>query len=385
MIKVIPVNEPLLDIQDLDFLKEAFNSGWISSAGKYIEQFENDWATYCGMDHGISVSNGTAALQIAVEAVGVGEGDEVIMPDFTIISCGQAITNLGAKPVPIDSCKHTWCMDASKIEACISKRTKAIMVVHMYGHCVDMDVVLNISKKYNLTVIEDAAEVHGAKYLSKRNTKDSKWLTCGGIGHISTFSFFANKLITTGEGGMILTSNAEFAKKSRELRNLCFMPERRFKHENIGYNFRLTNLQAAIGVSQIKRIEEIVKKKREIGKYYQDKLKKFDGVILQEQKSWSRSVFWVNGLLLDKSIRCSAEKFCEELKSLGVETRPFFYGMHSQPVYKHRYDFDETKYTISRNLTERGFYLPSGLTLKKSDVDTIIEKFELVWEKYYAL
>lgn len=378
---MIPVNEPVLTDQDFEYLKEAFSSGWISSAGKYIEQFEKRWAEYCGMKHGISVSNGTAAIQLALDAAGIGEGDEVIMPSFTIISCGQAVTNLGATPVLIDSDAKTWCMDVTSIESRVTKKTKAIMVVHMYGHPVDMDVVMGIAKKHNILVIEDAAEVHGAKYLSNRGTSSEKWLVCGGIGDISTFSFFANKLITTGEGGMVLTSDSGINDRAMMLRNLCFNNERRFRHYELGYNYRLTNMQAAIGVSQIERIEEIVERKIEIGRYYQEQLSQIEGIQLQKQESWAKGVFWINGLVLDDSLNCTAEKFCDELRKLGVDTRPFFLGMHEQPVFASKGLFIGEKYPVSERIAKQGFYLPSGLSLTIDQVDEVINSFKLVMEK----
>ena len=378
---MIPVNEPVLTDQDFEYLKEAFSSGWISSAGKYIEQFEKKWAEYCGMAHGISVSNGTAAIQLALDAAGIGEGDEVIMPSFTIISCGQAVTNLGATPVLIDSDANTWCMDVTSIESRVTKKTKAIMVVHMYGHPVDMDVVMAIAKKHNILVIEDAAEVHGARYLSNRGTSSEKWLVCGGIGDISTFSFFANKLITTGEGGMILTSDTDINDRAVMLRNLCFNTERRFLHYELGYNYRLTNMQAAIGVSQIKRIEDIVDRKIEIGRYYQEQLSQIEGIQLQKQESWAKGVFWINGLVLDDSLNCTAEKFCDELRKLGVDTRPFFLGMHEQPVFASKGLFIGEKYPVSERIARQGFYLPSGLSLTIDQVDEVINSFKLVMEK----
>ena len=378
---MIPVNEPVLTDKDFEFLKDAFTSGWISSAGKYIEEFEQNWAEYCGMRYGISVSNGTAAIQLALDAAGIGKGDEVIMPSFTIISCGQAVTNLGAIPVLVDSDVNTWCMDVTSIESRVTKKTKAIMVVHMYGHPVDMDVVMAIAKKHNILVIEDAAEVHGAKYLSNRGTSSEQWLVCGGIGDISTFSFFANKLITTGEGGMVLTSDSGINDRAMMLRNLCFNNERRFRHYELGYNYRLTNMQAAIGVSQIQRIEEIVERKIEIGRYYQEQLSQIEGIQLQKQESWAKGVFWINGLVLDDSLNCTAEKFCDELRKLGVDTRPFFLGMHEQPVFASKGLFIGEKYPVSERIARQGFYLPSGLSLTIDQVDEVINSFKLVMEK----
>ena len=378
---MIPVNEPVLTDKDFEFLKDAFTSGWISSAGKYIEEFEQNWAEYCGMRYGISVSNGTAAIQLALDAAGIGKGDEVIMPSFTIISCGQAVTNLGAIPVLVDSDVNTWCMDVTSIESRVTKKTKAIMVVHLYGHPVDMDVVMGIAKKHNILVIEDAAEVHGAKYLSNRGTSSEQWLVCGGIGDISTFSFFANKLITTGEGGMVLTSDSGINDRAMMLRNLCFNNERRFRHYELGYNYRLTNMQAAIGVSQIQRIEEIVERKIEIGRYYQEQLSQIEGIQLQKQESWAKGVFWINGLVLDDSFNCTAEKFCDELRKLGVDTRPFFLGMHEQPVFASKGLFIGEKYPVSERIARQGFYLPSGLSLTIDQVDEVINSFKLVMEK----
>ena len=333
------------------------------------------------MRYGISVSNGTAAIQLALDAAGIGKGDEVIMPSFTIISCGQAVTNLGAIPVLVDSDVNTWCMDVTSIESRVTKKTKAIMVVHMYGHPVDMDVVMGIAKKHNILVIEDAAEVHGAKYLSNRGTSSEQWLVCGGIGDISTFSFFANKLITTGEGGMVLTSDSGINDRAMMLRNLCFNNERRFRHYELGYNYRLTNMQAAIGVSQIQRIEEIVERKIEIGRYYQEQLSQIEGIQLQKQESWAKGVFWINGLVLDDSFNCTAEKFCDELRKQGVDTRPFFLGMHEQPVFASKGLFIGEKYPVSERIARQGFYLPSGLSLTIDQVDEVINSFKLVMEK----
>lgn len=375
---MIPVNEPVLTDRDFDYLKDAFLSGWISSSGKYIEEFERSWAEYCGMQHGVAVSNGTAAIQLALEAANIGEGDEVIMPSFTIISCCQAVTNLGAIPVLVDVDPDTWCIDVTKIENRVTTKTKAIMVVHMYGHPVDMDAVVAISNKHNLIIVEDAAEVHGAKYLCQRGTPNEKWMACGGIGHVSTFSFFANKLITTGEGGMILTSDSKIYNRAMMLRNLCFNAERRFKHYEIGYNYRLTNMQAAIGVAQVQRIDEIVNRKIEIGKYYQDQLSEIEGIQLQKQEPWAKSVYWVNAIVLDEGLNCSAETFCKELKKLGIETRPFFLGMHEQPAFVSMGLFGGERYPVSEGISERGFYLPSGLSLTKDQVDEVIKKCKII-------
>ncbi len=375
---MIPVNDPIFNNDDFEYLSNAFKSGWVSSAGPYIEEFEKSWADYCNRKYGIAVTNGTVALEVALKAIGIKATDEVIMPTFTIISCAQAITNLGAKPVLVDCDPNTWCMDVKKIEEKVSPATKAIMVVHMYGHPVDMDYVFEIAAKYDLKIIEDAAEVHGAEYLSKRNTANPKWLKCGSMGHVSTFSFFANKLITTGEGGMILTDDPDIKARAESIRNLCFNSERRFKHFELGNNYRFTNLQAAIGVSQIKRIDKIVADKQFIGNLYLKELSQIDGIHLQTQQNWAKSVFWVNGLVLDEDVGLNAENFCKKLMELGIDTRPFFLGMHEQPVFQEMGLFLDEKYEISELIARQGFYLPSGLAMTSKLVEEVIKAVKMV-------
>ena len=272
---MIPVNEPLLNVKDIAYVNECLQTGWISSAGRFINEFEDRWAAYCGKRYGIAVSNGTTALQVAVACLGLTPGDEVIMPTFTIISCALAVTCHGGIPVLVDCDPRNWCMDVSQIEKKISPRTRAIMPVHIYGHPVDMDPVCRLAHKYGLAIIEDAAEVHGAEYLAGRDAHGSAWRRCGSFGTLSCFSFYANKLITTGEGGMVLTDDEALADKSRSLRNLCFQPQRRFYHETLGFNFRLTNMQAALGVAQLERIDQIIERKRWMGHEYNRRL---DGI-----------------------------------------------------------------------------------------------------------
>jgi len=380
---MIPVNEPLLKDEDFQLLKEAFQSGWISSAGSYVAEFEDAWSSYCGAKHGIAVSNGTTALQIAVEAIEVGVGDEVIMPTYTIISCANAIIRAGAKPVLIDCDPDTWCMRIDHIERAITSKTKAIMVVHIFGHPVDMDPIMELADKYNLIVIEDAAEVHGALYKSKRFSKNPIWQKCGGIGHISTFSFFANKLITTGEGGMVVTNNDQYAAKARSLINLCFRADRRFRHTELGHQFRITNMQCAIGVNQVKRIEEIVDRKRWIANEYTLRLKKYTDLKLPYEHEWARNVYWVYALVLSDNIPFDAAVFAEKLKERGVETRPFFLGMHSQPVFHDMDLFKNGKYPVSDRIAARGLYLPSGLAISLQQIDEVSSAVSEVVEPYH--
>src|SRR2546426_5143364 len=277
---MIPVNEPVLGKREEELVLECLRTGWISSAGKFIEDFEQRWADYCGRRYGIAVSNGTAALQLAFACIGLKPGDEVILPTFTIISCALAVIYNGGVPVLVDSDPRTWCMDVEQVKNKISQKTRAIMPVHIYGHPVDMNPLELLAEKHGFAIVEDAAEADGAQVLSERKATNSVWRRCGSFGTLSCFSFYANKLVSTGEGGMVLTNDSGLAEKARSLRNLCFQPNRRFYHEELGFNFRLTNLQAALGVAQLEKIDEIVARKRWMGKTYNHLLKDIDGLEL---------------------------------------------------------------------------------------------------------
>ncbi len=366
---MIPVNEPLLGEREQEYVTECVRSGWISSAGRFIEEFEEKWAAYCGMKYGIAVSNGTTALQVAVRCLNLKPGDEVIMPTFTIISCALAIVETGAIPVLVDCEPRTWGMDVCQVEARITSRTRAIMPVHIYGHPVDMDPLFALAAKYGLAIIEDAAEVHGAEYFSGRDGNNPIWKRCGGMGNISVFSFYANKLITTGEGGMVLTSDPHYAEKARNLRNLCFRAERRFYHTELGYNFRLTNMQAALGVAQLERFDEILAKKRWMGQAYTDRLKGITVLQLPVEESWARQVYWMYGLVLDESTNMDAAEFAKRLQARGVQTRPFFLGMHEQPVFLEQGLFQCEHYPVAERIARQGLYLPSGLALTPDQLE----------------
>lgn len=370
---MIPVNEPLLKERELEYVTECIKTGWISSAGHFIEEFENKWAEYCGMRYGVAVSNGTTALQVAVRCLDLQPGDEVIMPTFTIISCAMAIIDSGGMPVLVDSEPRTWCMDVNQVESKITSRTKAIMPVHIYGHPVEMDPIIALVKKYGLMIVEDAAEVHGAEYLSGRTSNNPTWKRCGGIGDISTFSFYANKLITTGEGGMVLSNNEQFAEKARSIRNLCFRSDRRFYHTELGYNFRLTNLQAALGLAQLERFDEILAKKRWMGQAYTDRLKDVPYLQLPVEEEWAKQVYWMYGIVLDESTHLDAVEFANRLQTLGVQTRPFFLGMHEQPVFLKKSFFQNEHYPIAERIARQGLYLPSGLALTEDQIEQVCD------------
>lgn len=366
--RMIPVNEPLLGGRELEYVTDCLRTGWVSSSGKFIDEFEKQWAAYCGRRYGISVSNGTTALQVAVACLGLNPGDEVIMPTFTIISCALAVIYNGGVPVLVDSDPRTWCMDANQVKERITARTRAIMPVHIYGHPVDMDPLLDLADRHRLAIIEDAAEAHGAEYLCGRNTLNSRWRCCGSFGTLSCFSFYANKLITTGEGGMVLTDDLELAEKARSLRNLCFQPDRRFYHEHLGFNFRLTNIQAALGLAQVERMDEIVTRKRWMGQEYNRRLKDIEGLELQIEESWARSVYWMYGVVLSGKTGMEASQFARKLREHDVETRPFFFGMHEQPVFRRQGLFLNERYPIAERLARQGLYVPSGLGLTEAQL-----------------
>jgi perosamine synthetase len=368
---MIPVNEPVFGEREAEFTAECIRTGWVSSAGRFIEEFEQRWAAYCGMKHGVAVNNGTSALELAVETLGLQPGDEVIIPAFTIISCAVAVIRNRGVPVLVDCDPTTFALDATQLEARITPRTRAIMPVHLYGHPLDMDPVRAIANRHGLVVIEDAAEVHGAEYLTGRHGPAPAWRRCGGLGDIATFSFYANKLVTTGEGGMALTNDAAVAERMRSQRNLCFRPERRFFHTALGNNFRLTNLQAAVGVAQIERIESIVARKRWMGHGYTERLAGLARLQLPVEQPWARAVYWMYAVVLDSASGIDAVEFARRLKNEGVETRPFFLGMHEQPALRERGLFGGERYPVTERIARQGLYLPSGLALTESQLDQV--------------
>ena len=361
---MIPVNEPFIGDSESNYVMECLRTGWISSEGRFIHEFEEGWAAYCAMPYGVAVSNGTVALEIAMACLDLQPGDEVILPSFTIISCAQAVTMAGLKPVLVDSDPRTWCMDVNQVEAKITARTRAIMPVHIYGHPVDMDPLLELARKYNLIVVEDAAEVHGAEYRGRK---------CGGMGELSCFSFYANKILTTGEGGMVLTRDAAQAERLRSLRNLCFRKERRFLHTELGNNYRLTNIQAAIGLAQLERIEESVAKKRKMGAAYTERLRDLPMLQIPVEETWAKNVYWMYGLVVDESTGMDAVEFARRLAEKGVMTRPFFLGMHEQPVFHEMGLFVGEHYPVAERIARQGLYLPSGMTLTEAQINQVCE------------
>ncbi len=359
---MIPVSEPLLDEHALAYVQEAVSSGWISSEGRFIAEFERRWAEYCGVAHGIAVCNGTVAIEMAMAALALPPGSEVILPSFTIISCVAAVLRTGCRPVLVDCEPDTWCLNVTEVERKITDRTRAVMPVHIYGHMAEMNSLMDLAGKYGLAVIEDSAEAHGAEFHGRR---------AGGIGTLGCFSFYANKIVTTGEGGMVVTDDATLAQRSRSLRNLCFRPDQRFLHSELGYNFRMTNLQAAIGLSQIERIEDHVARKRRMAALYGERLREIDGLRLPVERPNFKNVYWMYGIVLEDSVPLDAAALGARLKERGIDSRPFFLGMHEQPVLQARGLFAGERYPVTERLARRGLYLPSGLGLEEAQIDMV--------------
>ncbi len=367
--KFIPVNTPLISKKDALSVFQSVKSGWISSEGPNVNKFEKKISKFLNRKFGCSVSSGTAALEIAIKSLGLKKNDEVIMPSFTIISNAIAITKSFAKPVLVDVDLNTWNIKIEDIEKKINKKTKCLMLPHIYGLSNDMDKILKIVKKHKIFLIEDAAEVFGLKYKNKY---------CGSFGDISILSFYANKHITTGEGGMLLTNNNKLYKKFKDLRNLCFGKKKnRFNHYDIGWNYRYTNIQASLGLNQLKRINKIVKKKFEIGNYYFKHFKNIKNIIIQPNKlSYCKNIYWVFGIVIKKSSKISVSKVIKKLSAQNIGTRPFFWPMHKQDVFKEKSYYRNLKLPNSEFIAKNGFYIPSGLGLSLKELkfvkDTVI-------------
>ncbi len=370
---MIPVNEPLLNGNEKKYLDECVDTGWISSEGPFVRRFEEKMAAAVGRKYGIAVCNGTAALEVAVAALELQSGDQVIMPTFTIISCAAAVVRGGCVPVLVDCDPVTWNLDVHKLKAKIeneieirrNKRIKAIMVVHIYGLPVDMAPVLDLAEKYGLSIIEDAAQMHGQTYRGR---------PCGSFGDISIFSFYPNKHITTGEGGMVMTDSERLAERCRSLRNLCFEPRKRFIHRELGYNFRMTNLQAALGLAQLERLKQFVERKRHMGKRYTELLSDVEGLELMPEKTgYADNIYWVYGVVLKDIVSFDAEEAMRRLGNREIGTRPFFWPMHEQPVFQKKGLFEGESYPVAERLARRGFYIPSGMALTDVQIDEVAD------------
>ena len=359
---VIPVNTPLMNGNEKKYLAECIDSGWVSSEGPFVARFEDAFSARVGRTYGISVTNGTSALELAVAALKLGPGDEVIMPTFTIISCAMAVTRAGGIPVLVDADAVSWNMDVAIIEEKITLRTKAIMAVHIYGLPVDMDPLLEIAARHDLLVIEDAAEAIGLDYKGR---------PCGSMGDISIFSFYANKHVSCGEGGMVCVNDPALAERCRSLRNLCFSSTR-FVHDELGWNMRMTNLQAAVALAQLEQLDDFVRRKHHMGHLYCDCLKDIDGIsVAPASMPYADNVYWVYGIVLDDGVPFDATHVMAELSARKIGSRPFFWPLHEQPILKRMGLFKGEHNPVSEKIARRGFYPPSGLALSDEQVKRI--------------
>lgn len=364
---IIPVCEPLLDGEEERYVLDCLRSNWVSSSGAYLAAFEERFSRYCNAAYGVACSSGTGAIHLALAALEIGAGDEVIIPCFTLIASANMVILTGARPVLVDVDPKTWCIDPLQIEAKLTPRTKAIMVVHMYGHPCDMDSILEVARRHGIFVIEDAAEAHGAEYRGRK---------VGAIGDVGCFSFYGNKILTTGEGGMVVTNNARIAEQARLLRNQAF-EHPRFVHRFMGFNYRLTNVQAAIGMAQCEHLEEKVARKRTLARWYTERLGGYPHLELPSEAPWAKNVYWMYGVVLRESFGRSRDETMQMLQARGIETRAFFFPLHRQPVFQQgvdpRFPGVSGSYPVSERLGRCGLYVPSGLRLTEQDVSTVVD------------
>ncbi|HVP24731.1 MAG TPA: DegT/DnrJ/EryC1/StrS family aminotransferase [Methanomicrobiales archaeon] len=357
--EMIPVCVPLLGRKELEYVTDCVRSNWISSKGRYVDEFEKGFARYCGVTDGIATTNGTAALHLALAALGVKKGDEVILPAFTMMSTAFAVLYCGATPVLVDAEPGTWNMDATAVGEKVTDRTRVILPVHIYGHPCDMEPILEIAEDHDLRVVEDAAEAHGALCRGRK---------AGGIGDCGCFSFYANKIITTGEGGMVVTGDPGIAERARSLKDLAFQKDRRFLHTELGFNYRMTNIEAAIGLAQLDRIDEFVEMRRAHAALYNRLLKGVPGIQFPVERSWARNVYWMYSIVVTNEFGMSRETLMDGLATRGIETRTFFVPVHEQPVCTGMGLFAGEHYPVAEDIGRRGLYLPSGSGLTNDEI-----------------
>jgi perosamine synthetase len=350
----IPVYTPSLDGHEEKYVLDAVRSGWISSLGQYVTRFEEQFAEFCGVAHAVSVSNGTVALHLALHALGIGPGDEVIVPSLTFVASANAVRYTGATPIFADVNPQTWCLDVEDAARLVSPRTKAIMPVHLYGHPADMAAINALADAHGLHVVEDAAEAHGAAIGGR---------TVGGWGCIGSFSFYANKIITTGEGGMLTTDDAKLAARCRMLRDHAMPPQQRYWHEEVGFNYRMTNLQAAVGVAQMERIDAFIRRKRRIAELYSAALCDLPGVTLPQERDGCTNVFWMYSILIERPFARTRDELIVALRTRGIDSRPFFHPLDTLPPYR-----GAPVRPVALHLSQCGINLPSAPSLSDEQV-----------------
>lgn len=352
---MIPISKPTISEEDVRLVSDAVASGWVSSLGSYIDKFERQFAAFCGVRHCVTTANGTVAIHLALKVLGIGPGDEVIVPDLTFVATANMVALAGAKPVIADVRASDWCLDPASVERAITSRTRALIPVHLYGHPAEMNELRAIAQAHGLKVIEDAAEAHGARYRGRR---------VGGLGDCATFSFYGNKVITTGEGGALTTDSDEIAERARFLRDHAMSKQRRYWHAEIGYNYRMTNLQAALGVAQLARIDEFISDRERILEAYRRHLEP-DGLTLNPRLEGTHPVNWITCVLLDDVNRARRDKIMDRLKGEGVETRPFFYPMSVLPMYESK------SQPVAADLSLRGLNLPTYPGLSEEEIKLV--------------
>ena len=356
---MIPVAEPLLGEKELEYVTDCIRSGWVSSVGEYVRRFEREFAAYCGVRYGVATHNGTVALHLALVALGIGPSDEVILPTLTFVATANAVTYTGATPVFVDSEPRTWNLDPAVVARAITLRTRAIIAVHLYGHPADMDPLRALAGEHGLTLIEDAAEAHGARYKGRR---------AGSLSDVAIFSFMGNKIITTGEGGMVLTDDGALAGRCFFLENHARQKENPYWHTEIGYNYRMTNLQAALGVAQLERIEELVAIRLRNAAQYKRRLAEIPGLTPPPCAEWAENVYWMYTVLVEDDYGLDRDTLMARLRQLGIETRPVFYPLHTLPMYNRG-----QRFPVAQELGRKGINLPSGATLTPEQIDTVCD------------
>lgn len=355
----IPVAEPLLAGNEIEYVTRCIETGWVSSLGEYVRRFENDFARYCGAQYGVATANGTVAIHLLAATLNLGPGDEVIMPSLTYVATANAIRYTGATPVFVDSEYETWNIDPTTVVAAITPRTKAIMAVHLYGHPAQMDELRAIADAHGLWLFEDAAEAHGALYKGRR---------VGSLSDAAIFSFYGNKIITSGEGGIIVTDHQEWAERAYFLENQGRYSSDPYWHPEIGYNYRMTNVQAAIGLAQFERIEDLIAIRRRNALHYNQRLADLPGLTLPPETAWATNVYWMYSVVIGDDFGLSRDDLRHRLREANIDSRPFFYPVHTLPMYH-----SSQSLSVAEDLGRRGLNLPSGATLTAEQVDFICD------------
>lgn len=356
----IPVASPQLNGNEKKYINECIDTNWISSKGEFVDRFEDEFSNYCNVEHGVSTSNGTVAIHLALKALNIGKGDEVIVPNLTFAATANAVIYTGATPVLVDVNEESWTIDPKAIEENISSNTKAIIPVHLYGQPADMDKILDIANENELYVIEDSAEAHGARYKVKK---------VGSFGDIACFSFYGNKIITTGEGGMCLTDDKNLKDKMEMLRDHGMDRDKRYWHNEVGFNYRMTNLQAAVGVGQLEKVDEIIQKRNWIKNTYDKYLKDIPGITLQKKLSNRDNVCWMYSILINKKFNVTRDELSGILKNNNIGSRPFFYPLDEMDIYKEYRNGN--KLNNSKLISRQGLNLPTSLNLSEDDIKRI--------------